>query len=106
MKVTDGKLEYLTNESSLEKSKNKIINHYFQNQSNVQNQQNPTQIHKPPQNENISITKEEHQKRVMYYYWQQQQARKRIAQIKSKKMLYPTNNIQISKTKFNSLHFG
>jgi len=100
MKVTDGKLEYLTNTSSLEKSKNKIINHYFQNQSN------PTQIHNPPQNENISITKEEHQKRVIYYYWQQQKARKRIAQIKSKKMLYPTNNIQISKTKFKSLSFG
>ena len=92
MKVNDGKLEYT---NSLEKTKNKIINHYFQNQPQRPQQQvqqeNPTPTPTPK-------TREEHQRRLAYYYWQQQQQRKRISQIKSKKMLYPTDNIKISQS--------
>ena len=101
MKVNDGKLEYT---NSLEKTKNKIINHYFQNQpqrpqQQVQLQQeNPTPTPTPR-------TREEHQRRLAYYYWQQQQQRKRISQIKSKKMLYPTENIKISQSSLKSLPF-
>ena len=98
MKVNDGKLEYT---NSLEKTKNKIINHYFQNQ--------PQQIQQPqeqqPQEQTTPRTREEHQRRLAYYYWQQQQQRKRISQIKSKKMLYPTENIKISQSSLKSLPF-
>ena len=52
------------------------------------------------------MTREEHQKKLAYYYWQQDQQKKRIAQIKSKKMLYPTDHIQISRSKQKSLTFG
>ena len=92
MKVNDGKLEYT---NSLEKTKNKIINHYFQNQP--QQIQQVQQIQEQSQEQNSRPrTREEHQRRLAYYYWQQQEQRKRISQIKSKKMLYPTENIQIS----------
>ena len=93
MKVNDGKLEYT---NSLEKSRNKIINHYFQNQPQPQ----PTaEQHQPQENQTPTPrTREEHQRRLAYYYWQQQQQRKRISQIKSKKMLYPTDNIKISQS--------
>jgi len=97
MKVNDGKLEYT---NSLEKTKNKIINHYFQNQTQTQqqvHQQQPQQPLQEDQEQNPRpVTREEHQRRLAYYYWQQQEQRKRISQIKSKKMLYPTENIQIS----------
>ena len=44
MKINGGKLEYIPpNQNSLEKTKNKIINHYFQNQPNQQ----PYQQHQP-----------------------------------------------------------
>jgi hypothetical protein len=112
MKVNGGKLEYIPpNQYSLEKTKNKIINHYFQNQPNLQTHQQP---HQPSSetnqeyNDNINkpMTREEHEKRLAYYYWQQHQQRKRIAQIKSKKMLYPTDHIQISRSNQKHLNFG
>ena len=92
MKVNDGKLEYT---NSLEKTKNKIINHYFQNQTQ-RPQQLQQELQQPEQQNSRPVTREEHQRRLAYYYWQQQEQRKRISQIKSKKMLYPTENIQIS----------
>ena len=97
MKVNDGKLEYMSNTNSLEKTKNKIINHYFQNQTQRPQLQPQQQQQQEPQEQNPTpMTREEHQRRLAYYYWQQQEQRKRISQIKSKKMLYPTENIQIS----------
>ena len=101
MKVNDGKLEYT---NSLEKTKNKIINHYFQNQPQ---QLQPTQQHTQEQTQENPRprTREEHQRRLAYYYWQQQQQRKRISQIKSKKMLYTTENIKISQSSLKSLPF-
>jgi len=104
MKVKGGKLEYIPpNQNSLEKTKNKIINHYFQNQTHQQQQplnQEPTNSTKRP------MTREEHEKKLAYYYWQQHQQRKRIAEIKSKKMLYPTDHIQISRSNQKHLNFG
>jgi hypothetical protein len=136
MKVNNGKLEYNSPIKSLEKTKNKIINHYFQSKQQQQQQQHQQQQHQHQQqqqhqhqqqyqqqqpqykrNENNEtfnqpesnkqpMTREEYQKRMAYYLWKKQEERKRIAQIKSKKMLYPTENIQISRTKFTSLPFG
>jgi len=105
MKVNDGKLEYT---NSLEKTKNKIINHYFQNQTQrpqLQPEQQQQELQQPEEQNPRPVTREEHQRRLAYYYWQQQEQRKRISQIKSKKMLYPTDNIQISKSSLKSLPF-
>ena len=103
MKVNGGKLEYIPhNQNSLEKTKNKIINHYFQNQlSQPQSETIQEQINKIK-----PMTREQHEKKLAYYYWQQYQQKKRIAQIKSKKMLYPTDHIQISRLNQKHLTFG
>ena len=111
MKVNGGKLEYTSpNQNSLEKTKNKIINHYFQNQPNQQQQHLYQETTQEPMQEYNNVnqprTREEHQKRLAYYYWQRDQQRKRIAQIKSKKMLYPTDHIQISRSNQKHLNFG
>lgn len=90
MKVTDGKLEYVrppqnnnnkqTNHN-LEESKNKVINHYFQN--NPSNQyNNPSFIQTP-----VFRSKRE----AYLYYLQQQYEREQIKEVKSKKILYPAN---------------
>ena len=105
MKVRDGKLEYVDSQNSIEKSKNKIINHYFQSQDNT-HYFRQTQPQQQPQQTQQFVTKEEFQKRMAYYHWQRYQAKKRIEQIKSKKMLYPTNHIQISREKIKTLSFG
>lgn len=106
MKVNDGKLEYT---NSLEKTKNKIINHYFQNQTQrpqlQPQQQEQQELQQPEEQNSRPVTREEHQRRLAYYYWQQQEQRKRISQIKSKKMLYPTENIKISQRSLKSLPF-
>ena len=109
MKVNGGKLEYTPpNQNSLEKTKNKIINHYFENQPNQQPQHQTSETAQEPSQEYNNVnqprTSEEHQKRLAYYYWQKHQQRKRIAQIKSKKMLYPTDHIQISRSNQKHLH--
>jgi len=89
MKVNNGKLEYKLPSHSLEKTNQKIINHYFER---------PVQYQPEPPK---TITREEYNRRLAYYYWKQREERKRISQIKSKKMLYPgNNNIQISRPSF------
>ena len=109
MKVNGGKLEYIpSNQNSLEKTKNKIINHYFQNQPQQTQQSHQFQSETTQEqiNKNQPMTRQQHEKRLAYYYWQQYQQRKRIAQIKSKKMLYPTDHIQISRPSQKYLTFG
>jgi hypothetical protein len=107
MKVNDGKLEYIapTSKNNLEKTKNKIINHYFQNRPQPPQSQQPQQSQQLQQPSPSPITREEYQRRIAYHFWKKQEEIKRIAQIKSKKMLYPTDNIQISRTTFTSLPF-
>lgn len=85
LKVNNGKLEYLQPRPS-----NSLRTCYRKQE--LQQQQSYQNNHYYSQEEPIPISKEEYKKMMILEFIRRDQQRKRIAQIKSKKLLFAQNN--------------